>query len=240
MGCFQKVGVGTALGVCVAFLGLFIGIGKPDMAHASDAQLRALETVCENWPIPTGYVIVGVQDTKSCQGYPTEYVVTPAADGLAVCDSSPIPDGFVVASIKTNAGPAWATCRTPTTYRIATAGPGVAMCSISSRPSGYVVNRVTASSQCLGNNAYVLQPVVQGVIACSFSRPPDGYVVIAGQQTSNCTDGSLKGDYWTFVKAYDSVNVCPYSPTPVGFYVVGTVNKTNCFGASFGYLLRKL
>lgn len=237
---FQKVSIGTVLGFSVSFLSLFVGMVKPGASYASELQLRALETVCENWPIPTGYVIVGVQDTKSCLGYPTEYVVRQAVEGLSVCDSSPIPDGFVVANIKKNEAATWATCRTPTTYRIAMAGPGIAMCSISARPSGYVVNRVTTSSQCLGYNAYVLQPVTEGVVACSFSRPPDGYVVSVGQQTFSCTDGSLKGGYWTFVKVYDGANVCPYSPTPAGYYVVGTVAKTNCFGASFGYLLRRL
>lgn len=238
MGRSLMTGIGSELTACA--LGLFFGLGNLNVACASEAQLRALETVCENWPIPTGYVIVGVQDTKSCLGYPTEFVVRPAADGLAVCDSSPIPDGFVVASIKKNEAATWATCRTPTTYRIGIARSGVAMCSISSRPSGYVVNRVISSSQCLTYNAYELQPVAEGVIACSFSRPPDGYVVTVGQQTSRCTDGKLKGDYWTFVKAYDGANVCPYSPTPQGYYVVGTIAKSNCFGASFGYLLRKL
>jgi hypothetical protein len=124
-------------------------------------------------------------------------------------------------------------------YRVAAAGNGVAMCNFSVRPTGYVVNRVSNSGQCLGANAYVLQPVAEGVVGCSFSRSPDGYVVTAGQQTASCTDGDLRGDYWTFSQPYDGVNVCPFSPIPTGYYLTGTVTKANCFGASFGYVLKK-
>jgi hypothetical protein len=113
------------------------------------------------------------------------------------------------------------------------------MCNFSVRPTGYVVNRVSNSGQCLGANAYVLQPVAEGVVGCSFSRSPDGYVVTAGQQTASCTDGDLRGDYWTFSQPYDGVNVCPFSPIPTGYYLTGTVTKANCFGASFGYVLKK-
>jgi len=98
---------------------------------------------------------------------------------------------------------------------------------------------VSNSGQCLGANAYVLQLVAEGVAGCSFSRSPDGYVVTAGQQTASCTDGDLRRDYWMFSQPYDGVNVCPFSPIPTGYYLTGTVTKANCFGASFGYVLKK-
>lgn len=276
---FQKISVSRMLSYWIWLLAVLLSAGKSEISHASDSGIRPLDVICRDWPMPTGYVIVSVEDSQSCLGtgkgsqytvslpsegltvcnnlsIPAPYVVTTmapsskcggifdegtirsAAEGLSVCGNgfSSVPDGYVVTSASANDV---VTCEGVPIYRLGTAGNGVAMCSFSTSPSGYVVSQVNSSNQCIGFNVRILKPVVQGVIGCSFSRLPDGYVVTSGAQTASCTDGDLRGDYWTFTQVYDGVNVCPYSPVPAGYYVTGTVTKTNCYAASFGYLLKK-
>jgi hypothetical protein len=159
--------------------------------------------------------------------------------GIAICSISPIPSDFVATSeFEDNA-----ICGTKgmpvKAYQLSLTAPGVAMCSGTSRPSGYVTDRVVPSNQCLGENTFVLKLLTDGVVACSMSRAPDSYVVTASVPTTICTDAIVVGDYWTFNQVHDGIQVCPFSPIPPGYYVVGTVKKNNCYGATFGYLIKK-
>ena len=180
-----------------------------------------------------------VLNDASCGGLWDEGVIRSASAGLSICGNgfSPIPDGFIVTSASTVDK---TTCGGVPIYQLGVAGPGAVMCSFSPNPTGYVVGQVNSSSQCNGQNARVLKPVTQGVVGCSFSTQLDGYVVTAGAQANNCVDGALRGDYWTYTQVCDGVNVCPYSQQPSGYYLTGTVTKSNYYGASFGYVLKKL
>ncbi|WP_333679864.1 hypothetical protein [Dyella sp.] len=230
------------MGMSCALAMVFVTLFTPRAnARPDDTQVVVsdITTICAGWPVPTGYVITAFNGfTAACNGV-SEYSVSLPAVGMAVCSSATLPDGFVATSEFEDT----TACGNPSipvkSYRLSAVAEGVAMCSGTPRPVGFVTDRVVASNQCLGANAYVLKPVSEGVAACSMSRTPDGYVVTSGTPTGSCTDASVTGDWWTFNQAYDGIQVCPYSPIPAGYYNMGTVQKTDCYGASFGYLLKK-
>ncbi|MFK2893726.1 hypothetical protein [Dyella flagellata] len=281
MKSLKRVGVVRTLYVFFWTLTLAIVIGMPHSVIASDTENNvSINTICRDWPMPTGYVIVSVRYSQSClgTGQGIEYSVSPASEGMTVCNNlsipapyvittmapsskcaglfeegvirtvangmsvcgngfSPIPEGYIVTAVSSSDR---LTCHGVPIYRVSTVVNGAAICNVSPKPAGYVISRVISNGQCLGSNAYVLQIVSEGVIGCSFSPLPGGYVVTAGQQTNSCTDGGLRGDYWTFNQPFNGINVCPFSPIPAGYYITGQVPRANCFGANFGFILKRL
>lgn len=211
---------------CTAVLTL-TAFASSDAAHADTPSTFTAEItyVFQGWPVPNGYVITASNGfTAACNGL-NEYSVSLPEAAIAICSISPIPDEFVATSEFEDDAMCGTKGMPVKAYRLSLTVPGAAMCSGTSRPSGYVTDRVLPSNQCLGNNVFVLKLLTEGVVACSMSRTPNGYVVTAGVPTANCTDAILVGDYWTFNQAHDGIQVCPFSPIPPGYYVVGAVKN---------------
>lgn len=158
-----------------------------------------------------------------------------AANGAyTVCHNVAVPPTYALIAIATNYG-----CPDYTQYTVAPAQNGLRICNLSETtggalfempfPADYVVRSIQRveylQSKCGGASAvYTIQSATEGVLACSGSHVPDAW-----SYTSSLPSASTCG----------TTIVCPYSPTPPGYYVVATVAKSNCFGASFGYLLRR-
>lgn len=223
--------------VSVQFSQSCLGLGQ-GVQYAVSLAVDGL-SVCNNLAIPSPYVVTSMSSSSKCGGIFDEAIIRRIADGMLICGDgfSPISDGYVVISAYDNDR---LTCLGARIYRISIAASGAVICNFSPKPSGYVINRVTSSNQCLGVNAYVLQDATEGVVGCSFSLLPSGYVVTAGRRTNSCNDGALKGDYWTFNRPFSGIKVCPFSPIPVGYYIVGQVPKEDCYGASYGFSIRMM
>jgi hypothetical protein len=182
MACLQKINVGKTLGLFVWLLALLIGLGKPEAAHALETGVKPFDIVCDNWPIPTGFVIVSVQASQTCIGGATEYTVSPPSEGLTVCYKSPIPAPYVITSLAVSNK-----CGGLDQGTIRNIVDGMSVCKTSPIPDGYVVaSAYNDNVTCRGAVMYRVAAAGNGVAMCNFSVRPTGYVVNRVSNSGQC------------------------------------------------------
>ena len=146
----------------------------------------AQRTICNNAPVPAGYVIIRFTTSASCGstagGTANAMAVSTPYNGISVCQGSPIPDGYVFTRYHVSS-----VCGSPFTTgtnAIVLTRPysGISVCQGSPIPDGDVFTRYHVSNLCgspftPGTNAIVLSKPYNGIIVCEGSPIPPGYTV---------------------------------------------------------------
>jgi hypothetical protein len=209
----------------VWLLALLSGATLTQAARAAHASIQ-MDPVCQSWPMPTGYVIVGVQLSQSCNQAGTGYafIVDLPSEGLTVCNNLTEPAPYVVTSQA-------ASNKCVPLFNegvIRSASDGMAICGegFSPIPDGFIVTSAsnTDKTTCLGASIYRLSIAANGAVMCNFSARPSGYVVSRVNSSNQC----IGFNSYTLQPVSPGVVACSFSRIPDGYVVTSGAQTPNC------------
>jgi hypothetical protein len=199
------------------------------------------QMVCENSPIPAGWVVTGVNSQTNNPCSPnrqlTIYQLPASVDSVnAVCGNSALPSDWVWVSVY-----AYSQCAPYQASNIRRANfASGSMCDLSAVPVGYVVTAVFTGNTCAPARQFTLKQIPAGTFTesgvCANSPTPDGWVYTAVLNGGVSCQPFQLGN----IARADYANgaMCANSPVPAGYLVVGIQNSTMC-GQYKQYLIKK-
>lgn len=223
MNIFRK---GSAFALFAGLSTLVTAATSLQSAQASHRAIVQMDPICQGWPMPTGYVIVSVQPTASCNiaGTSYAYTVELPSEGLTVCNNRTEPAPYVVTRLaaSTKCAPLF------DEGVIRAAADGMSICgdSMSPIPEGYIATSATNTDKvtCNGASIYRIQLAGPGAVMCNFSARPAGYVVNHVNSSNQC----LGFNSYTLQLVSERVTGCSFSRLPDGYVVTAGAQTLNC------------